>query len=95
MKKRLLSVGLAFILAISLAIPVFAETVYYKGDAVYWDYGVTPWRVCYSKVMSSQYRHSATANKICSGMQAPGTLAEAKQFVGTGRAYAYWNCEDD
>ena len=92
MKKRLLSVGLAFILAISLAIPVFAETVYYNGDAVYWDHGVNIFRVCYSKVMSGEYEHSATANEAFSDWQAPGTLAEAKQFVGTGRAYAYWNC---
>lgn len=92
MKKRLLSVGLAFILAISLAIPVFAETVYYNGDAVYWDHGVNIFRVCYSNVMSGEYKHSATANETFSGWQEPGVLAEAKQFVGTGRAYAYWNC---
>lgn len=92
MKKRLLSVGLAFILAISLAIPVFAETVYYKGDAVYWDHGVNIFRVCYSKVMSGEYEHSATANEAFSQWQGQGKLAEAKQFVGVGHAYAYWNC---
>ncbi len=92
MKKRLLSVGLAFILAISLAIPVFAETVYYNGNAIHWDHGVTPWRICYSKVMSGEYEHSTAANETFSGWQYPGVLAEAKQFVGFGRAYAYWNC---
>lgn len=92
MKKKLLSVGLTFLLAISLAIPVFAETVYYKGDAVSWDHGVNLARVCYSKVMSSKYEHSATANNTSSGWQERGVLAEASQFVGLNRAYAYWNC---
>ena len=92
MKKKLLSVGLTFLLAISLAIPVFAETVYYNGDAVSWDHGVNLVRVCYSKVMSGKYEHSATANETFSGWIEPGVLAEATQFVGLGHAYAYWNC---
>lgn len=92
MKKKLLSVGLTFLLVISLSTPVFAETVYYKGDAVSWHHGVDWKRVCFSEVMTGEYEHSATANETFSGWQEPGVLTEARQFVGKDTAYAYWNC---
>lgn len=58
-----------------------------------WDYGRS-WKVySYSKVQSTKYTHSATANTSSSGWKKPGVLASASQFVGTGAATAYWNCK--
>lgn len=70
----------------------FADTVYYKNTAVYWDYGRWLGVWSYSTVQSSFYEHQATANSEVSGWKLPGEKAEAKAFVGTGQAQAYWAC---
>ena len=92
--KRKIATYLAVlgILGAAPAVSVLADTVYYNGSAVYWDYGRS-WGVnSYSKVQTGVYEHSATANETFSGWQKPGTLASATQFVGWNTAYAYWNC---
>ncbi|ROR83600.1 hypothetical protein SAMN06295974_1671 [Plantibacter flavus] len=68
-----------------------AETVYYKGSAISWDHGRSWGVTSYSSVQSGAYEHSATANTTFSGWKAPGVLASAEQWVGTGSATAYWN----
>ncbi|MDD7464977.1 MAG: hypothetical protein PUK59_01860 [Actinomycetaceae bacterium] len=70
----------------------YADTVYYKGSAVAWDHGRWAGLWSFSDVQSTVYEHSATANTTSSGWQQPGVKASAKQFVGPGKATAYWNC---
>lgn len=69
-----------------------AATVYYKNSAVHWDYGRLAGLWSYSNVQSSVYDHSATANGVFSGWRAPGSLASARAYIGTGQAQCYWNC---
>lgn len=69
-----------------------AETVYYKGDAVYWDHGRKLGVLSFSEVQSSNYEHVATANSTSSGWKKPGEVAYAEHFVGLGQAVAYWDC---
>ncbi|NYS33824.1 hypothetical protein HZZ02_08755 [Streptococcus danieliae] len=71
---------------------VAAATVYYKGSAVYWDYGRTAAVYSYSNVQSSVYDHTATANGVSSGWKAPGVLASASAYIGGSTAQCYWNC---
>ncbi|RCW17931.1 hypothetical protein CAC02_00050 [Streptococcus gallolyticus] len=71
---------------------VSAATVYYKGSAVYWNYGWTAGLWSYSNVQSSVYEHSSTANGAFSGWQRPGGEARASKFIGTNTARCYWNC---
>ena len=93
MKKKILTGLAAFSLCLMTAIPALADTVYYNGDAVNWDYG-THWAVySYSDVQTGKYTHSSTANSTFSGWQKPGTLAHAEQFIGLDTATAYWDCE--
>lgn len=71
---------------------VSAVTVYYKGSAVYWDYGRTRGLWSYSNVQSSRYTHSSTANGAFSGWQPPGVESHASKFIGGNTAQCYWNC---
>ncbi|BDR61254.1 hypothetical protein [Lactobacillus xylocopicola] len=73
------------------AAPVLAQTVYYKGSRINWDYGRRMGAWSYSNVSSHKYSHSATANSSWSGWKSAGTTADAQQFVGTGTAYGYWD----
>ncbi len=92
MKKKVITLILAVVIAIGCAVPAAAITVYYNDTPVSWDYGRSWGLWGYSKVMSNVYEHSATVNTTFSGWQDPGELASATQFVGTGTIYAYWNC---
>ncbi|WP_129045554.1 hypothetical protein [Companilactobacillus metriopterae] len=94
--KGLKKVVLSFVALLSVGTVgttvVQAETVHYKGYNVSWEHGRT-WGVnSYSRVMTSKFRHSATANTTFSGIKAPGVVAYAQQNVGTGTATAYWRC---
>ncbi len=94
LKKRILATLTAVVIAGTLPITAFAasETINCKGTSVYWEYG-RRWSVySYSKVQSSVFQHSATANSTFSGWKEPGIVAEASEFVGSGTARAYWNC---
>ncbi|MEB3025122.1 MULTISPECIES: hypothetical protein [unclassified Parvimonas] len=94
LKKKIFAILATGVILGAMPITAYAatKTVYYKGSAVYWQYG-RKWAVySYSKVQSSEYEHSATANSTSSGWQDPGILAEASEFVGAGTARAYWNC---
>jgi len=94
LKKRIFAILATGIMLGTLPATAYAasKTVYYKGTAVYWEYG-RAWGVySYSKVQSTVYDHSATANSTSSGWKDPGVLAEASEFVGVGTARAYWNC---
>ncbi len=71
---------------------VFAGTVYYKGVAVNWEHG-RKWGVnSFSEVQTHVFEHSATANSTFSGWKEKGVVAYAEQFVGLGKATAYWDC---
>lgn len=92
LKKAMASVVLAVTVLTGGATAAYAATVYYKGTAVYWDYGRWLGAWSYSDVQSSYYDHLATANGNSSGWKSPGVLAQAKKFIGTGSAEAYWSC---
>ena len=62
---------------------VSAATVWYKGIAIYWNYGRTAGLWSYSNVQSSVYEHSATANGSFSGWQSPGIEEHVSKFIGT------------
>lgn len=94
LKKKIFAILATGIMLGTLPVTAYAaaKTVYYKGTAVYWEYG-RRWLVySYSKVQSTVYEHSATANSTSSGWKDPGVLAEASEYVGGGTARAYWNC---
>lgn len=92
--KSLVLLSLGALTLVSGSI-VGAETVYFsKGGhdyALSWEYGRSWGVISYSKVNSSELEHHATANTTGSGWQAPGVLASAQQWVGSGAAFAYWN----
>ena len=92
MKKKILKSLTVLSLCSLMAIPALADTVYYNGDAVEWNYGRKLKVYSYSQVITSVYEHSATANTNCSGWQDPGVEAYASKFIGTGTAQCYWNC---
>ena len=93
MKKKLLSLGLTCLLAISMAVPVFAESqiVYYKGTPVEWQYGRNL-ALSYSHTFSSNYEHCTTANWNRSPWMPPCCWARAQCHVGFQTAKAYWDC---
>ncbi|MFQ9514244.1 MAG: hypothetical protein ACLRZ9_00305 [Eubacterium sp.] len=92
MKKKILGITMVLALTLVCAIPAFAKTVYYNGNAVSWDYGRKLGVYSYSTVQTGLYEHSATANTTFSGWKKPGVKAHAEQLVGLGTATAYWNC---
>ncbi len=92
MKKNVLALLAALAVLTTSAVPAMARTVYYKGQAVSWDYGRMMGLYSYSDVQTSQYQHSATANTTFSGWKYPGVKAHAQQYVGMKGATAYWNC---
>jgi hypothetical protein len=91
LKKTLSIVLLSTALVAGGAGVANAQTVYYKGSAISWDYGRIWGVTSFSDVQSGVYEHSATANTTFSGWKSPGVKAHAEQFVGTGQATAYWN----
>lgn len=94
LKKKLVGFLAALMLITAMPGLVYATstTVYYKNTPVNWDYGRKAGVISYSKVQSSVYEHSATANSTFSGWKLPGKVAKASEFVGTAKARAYWNC---
>lgn len=72
MKKSIKKIITTSLLALTLAGAggsiVSAATVWYKGTAVYWNYGRTAGLWSYSNVQSGVYEHSATANGAFSGL---------------------------
>ncbi|MDR1521757.1 MAG: hypothetical protein LBS28_02735 [Streptococcaceae bacterium] len=94
-KFKNIIVTITLFLGIICSIPALADTIYYKGYAVYWNYG----RFCplrdwsFSEVQSSNFDHTATANSVSSGWQPPCVVAYAKCHIGVlGHATAAWNC---
>lgn len=96
MKKSIKKIITTSLLTLTLAGAggsiVSATTVWYKGTAVYWDYGRTAGLWSYSNLQSGVYEHSASANGTFSGWQSPGVEARVSKFIGTGTAECYWNC---
>ncbi|MGV9183658.1 hypothetical protein [Arcanobacterium canis] len=84
--------GLASIMLVGGVGAAYAQTVYYKGTAVYWDHGRTWGAWSYSDVNSGRYEHRATANSKTTRWMPKGTRAYATDWVGTGTAHAYWDC---
>ena len=87
MKKSIKKIITTSLLTLTLAGAggsiVSAATVWYKGTAVYWNYGRTAGLWSYSSVQSSVYKHSATANGAFSGWQSPGVEEHVSKFIGT------------
>ena len=83
MKKRIKKIISTSLLALTLAGAggsiASAATVYYKGSAVYWNYGRTVGLWSYS-------------NGGFSGWKRPGIEARASRYIGSGTAQCYWNC---
>ena len=75
MKKRIKKIISTSLLALTLAGAggsiASAATVYYKGSAVYWNYGRTVGLWSYSHVQSGVYEHAASANGGFSGWKRP------------------------
>ena len=96
MKKRIKKIISTSLLALTLAGAggsiASAATVYYKGSAVYWNYGRTVGLRSYSHVQSGVYEHAASANGGFSGWKRPGIEARASRYIGSGTAQCYWNC---
>ena len=96
MKKSIKKIITTSLLALTLAGAggsiVSAATVWYKGTAVYWDYGRTAGLWSYSNVQSGVYEHSASANGAFSGWESPGVEARVSKFIGTATAECYWHC---
>lgn len=96
MKKSIKKIITTSLLALTLAGAggsiVSAATVWYKGTAVYWNYGCAVGVWSYSNVQTGVYQHSASANGAFSGWKSPGVEAHASKYIGTGTAECYWNC---
>lgn len=93
MKRMTIIIATLMVLA---SIPGIAyatsATVYYKGEAVNWEYG-RKWGVfSYSEVQTHDFEHSATANGSFSGWKDAGEVAYASRFIGNSTARAYWDC---
>lgn len=94
MKKKLIALSVPVMLLSSTAGVALADTVYYKGTAVYWEHGNAGKVRSYSNVQSHHYTHSATANGVFSGWQKKGVMAKAATWIAPGvRAVAYWDCK--
>lgn len=92
MKKQVLAMVATVATLASFSLTAMAKTVYYNGDAVYWNYGRS-WVIwSFSEVQTSVYEHTATANSVSSGWKAPCVKAYAEDCIGTATAYCYWNC---
>ena len=96
MKKSIKKIITTSLLALTLAGAggsiVSAATVWYKGTAVYWNYGRFAGLWSYSNVQSGVYEHASSANGGFSGWKSPGEEAHASKYIGTGTAECYWNC---
>lgn len=69
-----------------------AQTVYYKGAAVYWNYGRNAGVFGFSDCNSGVYEHHSSCNGYTSGWKEPDDLAQAWGYIGTDTLYAHWNC---
>lgn len=96
MKKRMKKIISASLIDLTLAgaggSMASAATVYFRGVAVYWNYGRSMGVRSFSTVQTGVFDHSATANHVFSGWQRPGVTAHASAWIGTNRAQCYWNC---
>ncbi|MBP3223420.1 MAG: hypothetical protein J6M18_05800 [Actinomycetaceae bacterium] len=87
------------LLMCSLAFPAAADaaskTVYYKGTAVYWQYGRTLSQIYgYSEVASGRFAHRATVNGLSSSWVPAGKKnARAEKRVGFSTVRAQWDCK--
>lgn len=94
-KKSLVAAALCAALCTGVSGAALARTVYYKGSAVYWNYGRNAGVFGFSDCNSQVYRHSSSANGYTSGWQDPGRLSQAWGFIGNATLQAYWNCCDN
>lgn len=69
-----------------------ADTVYYKGSAVYWNYGRNAGVFGFSDCNSAHYEHHSSCNGYTSGWKNPDVLSQAWGFIGTDTLEAYWSC---
>lgn len=69
-----------------------ARTVYYKGSAVFWNYGRNAGVYGFSDCNSQTYEHCSSCNGHVSGWKDPGVLSQAWGFIGASTLQPYWNC---
>lgn len=69
-----------------------ADTVYYKGSAVYWNYGRNAGVFGFSDCNSAHYEHHSSCNGYTSGWKDPDVLSQAWGFIGADTLEAYWSC---
>ncbi|WP_321971662.1 hypothetical protein [Paratractidigestivibacter sp.] len=88
------SIAALLCVSICAAAPVaaLADTVYYKGTAVYWHYGRNAGVWGFSDCNSAIYEHHSSCNGYESGWMEPDDLAQAWGYIGTDTLEAYWSC---
>jgi hypothetical protein len=91
-KKSIVTALLCCALCIGGPTVALANTVYYKGSAVYWNYGRNAGVFGFSDCNSQVYEHCSSCNGYSSGWKSPGTLSQAWGWVGPATINAYWNC---
>ena len=92
-KKSLVAAALCAALCTGVSGAALAQTVYYQGSAVYWNYGRNAVVFGFSDCNSQSYAHCSSANGYSSGWQQPGVTSNAWGYIGTATLHAYWNCK--
>ncbi|MBM7617544.1 hypothetical protein JOC36_001101 [Weissella uvarum] len=88
-----LSLGAEAIVPVKIEARLRQASPKFKGYRISWAYGRKPALYSYSAVQTGRFKHSATANQTYSGLKRKGVRAVAQQYVGWGRATAYWHCQ--
>ena len=88
-KKSIVIVLLCRLMRVSAPAIALADAVYYKGSAVFWNYGRNAGVLGFSDRNSSACERHSSCNGYVSGWKEPGTLAQAWGFIGTVALEAY------
>lgn len=91
-KKFLVTVLFGCLLCFGATATAYAYTVYYKGSAVFWNYGRNAAAWGFSDCNSQSYEHCSSVNGYSSGWKDPGVLSTAWGWVGSNTLEAYWDC---
>lgn len=91
-KKSIVIALLCCLMCVGAPALALADTVYYKGTAVFWNYGRNAALVGFSDCNSAYYEHHSSCNGYVSGWKKAGVLAQAWGFIGTNTLEAYWSC---
>lgn len=91
-KKSILLALLCSVLFFGASAIALADTVYYNGTAVFWNYGRNAGVFGFSDCNSQVYEHCSSVNGYSSGWCEPGVLSQAWGFIGLDPLEPYWNC---